>query len=67
MLVEKVPSPTQPLNSSTEYRGAVYGPCVNRQDVDATVVPHLNNETNSLTCIISILIEGVQEERGRVR
>ena len=42
-LVEKVPSPAEFLELSTEYVGAGYGPCVDRRGVDATFIPHLDN------------------------
>ena len=64
-LVEKLPSPAQSLNSSTEYRGVGYGPCMDRRGVNATDVQHIANTWKPLACTVSELIDGVQDERGK--
>lgn len=66
-MVDKDPSPTQPLNSLTQCRGACYGPCVDRRGVDAIVVPHLDNWRKPLAFTVSDQDDGVQDEGGDIR
>ena len=66
-LMEKAPSPSQPLNSSTKCRGAGYGPCMDQRGVDDTVVPHLDNWRKPLACTVSNQDDGVHDEGGAVR
>ena len=47
--------------------GAIDGLCVDKQGVDATVVPYLDIIINPLTFTVSKLIDEVQDESGTVR
>ena len=64
-LLDKVPSPAKPRNSSTECRVAGYSLCIDRRGVDATLIPHLANAWKTLAFKISELIDRVQD--GGVR
>ena len=66
-MVEKVSSPTNPLNLLMEWKGACYDPCVDRRGIDNTDILHLANAWKPIACTISELIDGVQDERGKVR
>ena len=60
-MVKNVPSPAQPLNSSTECRGACYGQCVDDPcGVDATIVPKLHNLEEAVAHTFSDQNEGVK-------